>query len=175
MTRMQPHVAFRAQLVIREQRQLYDYWVKSAGTRDMPARADISPADFPRLLPNVSLIDIEDNPLRFRVRLAGTRVREIYDREVTGLYLNDIHSGKSHDYWQSAHRRLAETARPSQGVLRSPREAKEHLVQFWLRLPLMCTARKPAMILCYDVCIPIAEMDNPAFTRQHSEPVTARA
>ena len=54
----------------------------------MPDRADISPAHFPlRLLPQVSLIDAKLGSGKLKVRLAGTRLREIYDREITGLYL----------------------------------------------------------------------------------------
>jgi len=51
--------AFRAQLVIPEQRQLFDYWSEKAAGRPMPDRTDISPAHFPRLLPQVSLIECE--------------------------------------------------------------------------------------------------------------------
>jgi hypothetical protein len=76
----------RAQLVIPEQRQLYDYWTDRSRNRPMPERKDISPADIPRLLPWISLIDVEKSPRRYRVRLAGTRLREVYDREsvITG-------------------------------------------------------------------------------------------
>ena len=34
--------AFRAQLVAQGQRELYDYWLQTAGSRRMPARSDIN-------------------------------------------------------------------------------------------------------------------------------------
>lgn len=166
--------AFRAQLVIPEQRQLYDYWLERAGDRSMPARKDISPVDFPRLLPGVSLVDVAPEDERFRVRLAGTRLREIYEREITGLYLDEFDWGEHRDYWMSAYAHVAGTGRPAQGVVRGPRVSKEHLVQFWLRLPLSATAGRVDMILCYDAFVPAADFtDRAAATAELATPLQA--
>lgn len=151
-------IAFRAQLVIPEQRQLFEYWLDRAAGAAMPARRDIRPADIPHLLPNISLLDILRSPCRMRFRLAGTRVRDIYDREVTGLYLEDIDWGAQVDYWRTAHERVADTGRPAQGVVRSLRGSKDHLVHFWLRLPLVTEGPEPSMILGYDVSVPVSQM-----------------
>jgi hypothetical protein len=151
-------IAFRAQLVIAEQRQLFEYWLACAAGAAMPARRDIRPADIPHLLPNISLIDIHRAPRRLRFRLAGTRVRDIYDREVTGLDLDDIDWGGQADYWRTAHARVADTGRPAQGVVRSLRDSKDHLVHFWLRLPLVTEGPDPAMILGYDISVPVSEV-----------------
>lgn len=164
MVREPSPVAFRAQLVIAEQRQLYDYWLERAAEATMPARRDIRPADIPSLLPNISLIDIEPAPRRFRFRLAGTRVRDIYDREVTGLYVDDLDWGGQAPYWQAVHDRVAASGLPSQGVVRSPRAAKNHLVHFWLRLPLATDSSEPGMILCYDASVPVSSMAGSART-----------
>lgn len=145
------NVAFRAQLVIAEQRQLYDYWAESAAGRAMPARGDISPAHFPRLLPNVSLIERVGS--RLKVRLAGTRLRDIYDREITGLHLDEIDWGDKRPYWQAVYDHIQSTFRPAQGVIRAPGLDKDHLVQFWLRLPLSYGGRLASMILCYDIFV----------------------
>jgi hypothetical protein len=158
MMREPLRVAFRAQLVIAEQRQLFDYWLQRAAGVAMPARRDIQPADIPHLLPNVSLIEIHRCPCRMRFRLAGTRVRDIYDREVTGLYLEDIDWGGQAEYWRTAHVRVADTGRPAQGVVRSLRASKDHLVHFWLRLPLVTDGPDASMILGYDVSVPVSEM-----------------
>ena len=149
--------AFRAQLVVPEQRQLYDYWVGRTEGRSMPARADISPADFPSLLPLISLIDVEHETHRFRVRLAGTRLREVFDREITGAYLEDLDWGDMTEYWLSAYNRVVQACKPAQGMVRGPRKAKDHLVQFWLRLPLSNDGERVTMILCYDAFVPSAE------------------
>lgn len=124
----------------------------------MPGRNSIRPADIPRLLPHVSLIEIERSPLRFRFRLAGTRLRDLYDREVTGLYLDEVDWGGQSEYWRAAHHRVAETGRPAQGVVRGLRAVKDHLVHFWLRLPLSTERAQPGIILGYDVSVPVSDM-----------------
>ena len=168
MMREPSRVAFRAQLVIAEQRQLFDYWLERAAGAAMPARRAIRPADIPHLLPNICLIDIHRPPYRLRFRLAGTRVRDIYDREVTGLYFDDIDWGGQAEYWRTAHERVADTGRPAQGVVRSLKASKDHLVHFWLRLPLATDGPDASMILGYDVSVPVSQMpevvDVPAFS-----------
>ena len=143
------HIAFRAQLVLPEQRQLYDYWLEKASGRAMPDRTDIHPAHIPRLLPHVSLIEVAGG--RCRIRLAGTRLRDVYDREITGLYVEDLDWGDKRDYWLEAFRRTVEEGKPAQGVIRGPRVHKEHLVQYWLKLPLTLEGTQGVgLILCLD-------------------------
>lgn len=147
-------LAFRTQLVVPEQRQLYDYWLARARGGELPSRGDIDPGDLRRLLPSISLIDVEEECGRFRVRLAGTQLREIYDREVTGKYLDELEWGDKADYWLSAYQRVVDTRRPAQGIVRGPRIGKDHVVQFWLRLPLSRDGNAVSMILCYDSFVP---------------------
>lgn len=163
------NTAFRAQLAIPEQLQLYDYWQTRANGRPMPCRADLSPADFPTLLPSISLMEVEPQSGRLRVRLAGTRLRDIYDREITGLHLDDFDLGDKHDYWMAAYRRVIETGRPAQGVVRGPRVNKDHLVQFWLRLPLGQTPNGVTMILCHDDFVSAVDVPD----HLAAEPMTA--
>jgi hypothetical protein len=82
--------AFRAQLVVPEMRQLYDYWLERAGERAYPARHDINPCHVPRLLSGISLIDVAADITQSKIRLAGTRLREVYDREITGLAIGSL-------------------------------------------------------------------------------------
>lgn len=130
------NIAFRAQLVVPEQRQLYDYWLSRAQGGSLPGRADINPAHIPRLLPYISLIDVGAKIETSRVRLAGTRLRDVFDREITGLSIDDLDLGAKRDYWMAAYRRTAVDGKPTQGIVRGPRVNKEHLVQYWIRLPL---------------------------------------
>jgi hypothetical protein len=163
------NIAFRAQLVISEQRQLYDYWIAKTAGRPMADRSDINPAEIPRLLPFLSLIEIEPASGRYRVRLAGTRLREIYDCETTGLFLDELDWGDKRDYWLAAYHRIASEGKPAQGAVRGPRTQKEHLVQFWLKLPLSVAQRRVGMVLCYDAFLPATE----AAEAQHLD-LTAR-
>ena len=142
--------AFRAQLVVPEQRQLYDYWLELATGAGVPHRSAFNPARLPRLLPGISLVDVETDISKCRIRLAGTRLREIYDREITGLTVCDIPSTGKHDYWHAAYHRTIVQATPTQGLVRGPMVNKEHVVQYWMKLPLRTVGQGVGMVLCYD-------------------------
>ena len=88
------NVSFRAQLVVPELRQLYDYWLEKARGRQMPGRSDIHPAHIPKLLPHISLVDVDAGSGACCVRLAGTRLRDVYDREITGLAVEELDLGE---------------------------------------------------------------------------------
>lgn len=158
MTAGASDTAFRAQLVLTEQKQLFDYWCTKQASDQLPNRNQICPTEISGLLSNVSLIDIERDPFRFKFRLAGTRLREVYDREVTGLELSECGPDFNQDYWTRTYVHVSETGKPAQGVIRGPCADKEHLVHFWLRLPLATLDNCPAMLLCHDAIVPAEQM-----------------
>lgn len=155
------NIAFRAQLVVPEQRQLYDYWLGCASGQEMPSRSDINPAQIPRLLPYVTLVDVQDDIGRSKVRLAGTRLRDVYDCEITGLCLDELDFGTQRDYWMAAYRHTAIDGKPTQGIVRGPLVNKEHLVQYWIKLPLACPHKTGVgMILSLDYFLSAIDDEN---------------
>jgi hypothetical protein len=72
--------------------RLYAYWQHHRGKRggQLPRRADIAPDQIRDLLPNIMIVDVERDPMRFRYRLVGTRVVEYNGVEFTGRYLGEI-------------------------------------------------------------------------------------
>lgn len=123
----------------------------------MPGRQDISPAKMGRLLPGITLVDVAEDLPRSTIRLAGTRLREIHEREITGQAIEALEWGDKREYWLAAYRRTVERGEPTQGVLKGPRVQKEHMVQYWLRLPLSRGGDKADMILGHDFFVPAAE------------------
>ncbi|WP_119301275.1 PAS domain-containing protein [Dongia deserti] len=72
--------------------RLYAYWQHQCERRDgtPPKRGDIAPDQIRGVLPNIMIVDVERDPLRFRYRLVGTRVVEYNGLEFTGRYLGEI-------------------------------------------------------------------------------------
>ena len=70
---------------------LLDYWSGLCFGRRMPARTDIDPMDMPRhLLPNILLIQVFHDPLRFYYRLMGTAIADILGEDWTGKFSDEI-------------------------------------------------------------------------------------
>jgi len=60
------------------------YWNEKRRDRAMPARGDISPFEITDLLPVVQLYDVVDRGAAYRVRLFGTAVARLFERDPTG-------------------------------------------------------------------------------------------
>jgi hypothetical protein len=146
--------AFRAQLVTQGQRELFDYWLRSAAGRRMPARSDLDPLKVPRLLPSIGLIDVREGVDQASFRLAGTRLHDIYGQEITGKRACEVFSGACADYWRRIYNRVVAEGLPFQGAVRGPAQGRDHVVLFWLRLPLSEDGGRVDRILCYDVAGP---------------------
>ena len=71
-------------------RQLFQYWNEKRGHRSAPSREDIDPAQMVEFLSNVFLIDVEEEPRRYRVRLMGTALDHWYGRDLTGCHVDEI-------------------------------------------------------------------------------------
>lgn len=143
--------AIRAQLIVPEQRDVFDYWLSKAPEGGYPTRADIQPAELRRILPSLSLVDVtEDDAPRLRVRLAGTRLRDYFGVELTGRYLDEFDFGDQTDYWDAAYHEVVRGGRPAQGVIPLTPWSQPHIFQFWLRLPLANEEGRIVMVLGHD-------------------------
>jgi hypothetical protein len=57
-------------------RTLYEYWRSISPKGRLPGRQHFDPVDIPALLPNIWLLDVHRDPIRFWRRLVGSRVVE---------------------------------------------------------------------------------------------------
>ncbi|HEX3862566.1 MAG TPA: PAS domain-containing protein [Stellaceae bacterium] len=73
-------------------RQAYLYWRQKAAGRQLPSRGDIDPADIPKLLPDIMLVDVLPEN-RYRYRLIGARNADAHGLNVRGHYLDEILPG----------------------------------------------------------------------------------
>ncbi len=53
-------------------------------------REDFDPVEFPRVLGNITIFDVERDPWRFRVRIVGTRIVQETGRDTTGVCLDEL-------------------------------------------------------------------------------------
>jgi hypothetical protein len=153
---MPSELAFRAQLILREQRELYGYWWSCAQSRPMPSRYDIDPIDIPHLLPGLSLLDAGKHLTLLRYRLAGTRVREIYGTEITGRGVFESTLQHKRDYWLSVYGKVIGEGMAMQGTVRGPVAGRDHLLLIWMRLPLSGLSGDVERVLGYDAALPVS-------------------
>lgn len=153
---MLSELAFRAQLVIREQRELFDYWRTCAQNKTLPSRSRINPAAISSLLPGISILDAGARSEDIIYRLAGTRLREIFGCEVTGKSVFHLDYGEKKKYWLNVYRKVIDEKMPMQGAIKGPVVDRDHVVLFWMRLPLSDDQATVNKILCHDVALPVS-------------------
>jgi len=75
---------------------LWRYWDAKRGHRRMPQRREIEPAEIPRLLPHLQLVErVEDKG--YRHRLTGSAVAQGYGFDATGKFTQDVLSPARHE------------------------------------------------------------------------------
>lgn len=70
--------------------RIYTYWQSKRGEHRWPARADISPADFPWLLGKIGILETEGEPPNFRYRLDGSAIAETHAQDMTGQTVDKV-------------------------------------------------------------------------------------
>lgn len=60
---------------------LYELWRSKRGLRMMPSKADFDPAEFPGLLPDIFIMQVDG---RYTVRLVGERIVDFVGRSTKG-------------------------------------------------------------------------------------------
>jgi hypothetical protein len=121
----------------------------------MPMRADIDPAAIPALLPGISILDTAPHS-HLIYRLAGTRLREIFGQEVTGKSVFELGLGEKQGYWRAVYRKVVDDKVPMQGAVKGPVVDRDHVVLFWMRLPLADDGMVVNKVLCHDVTLPVS-------------------
>ena len=100
--------------------ELYAYWERKRGSRRMPSRADIDPADLKRILPNILLAKIDRESRRVRYTLVGTRCVAHAGMDYTGHYLDEIDFTCDFDTdWDEVYRVLTREKRPVFGIVKT--------------------------------------------------------
>jgi hypothetical protein len=136
-------------------RQLHRYWRRKRDERAMPRRADIDPLELRNLLGSLFLIDVGYEPLGFRYRLAGTRLVELFGRELTRVDVGEVVFQGTRPPLREQCSDVALNRRPSYIIMLIGNE-RRRLVYRQLLLPLSNDGKKVDILLGGAVFAPVA-------------------
>ena len=96
---------------------LLQYWNQKRGTRPMPSRVEIDPAELKPLLPHIMMLTAEHAPFRVRYRLVGTEIVRFAKFDFTGRYADALNFQDDDGAdWTDFYRASAEARRPALGL-----------------------------------------------------------
>lgn len=68
-----------------------EVWTRARGDRFAPRWSEIELLDFPtHIIPLIYVVDVEQDPLRFRYRFIGSKVCDFEGTDYTGQYVSDL-------------------------------------------------------------------------------------
>lgn len=88
------------------------YWNHLRGDAPLPLARDLRPEDIPYALGHVALVEAEHGTGRFRYRLVGTELTELWGRELRGAYVDETYGFAIRQEVLGAYRRVVRTGRP---------------------------------------------------------------
>jgi hypothetical protein len=68
---------------------LYEYWRSISPEGRLPGRQHFDPSDIGALLPNLWLLEVHHEPLRFWRRLVGSKIEEFAGQNLTNGWVGD--------------------------------------------------------------------------------------
>lgn len=134
------------------QSTLIQHWMSCCSTGVLPMRSELDPGTIRAQLSAISIIELSSEGSA-RFRLAGSKLRQLFGREMRGRYLEEL-DPTTYDMWSLGLARVLEEVRPVGGQIR-----REHETHTWLRLPLR-SEKQGALILCHDELIPNQRLVN---------------
>ena len=135
-------------------RQIVGYWTAIHPPSGLPGRQHFDPLQVPRLLPNIRLLDVVGQPPRFRVRLMGTRMCEVFGGEQTGRWLDEIFSNLDGSLTHTELLRTIESRAPRWRRGKPALEVeKDFLDMERVYLPFARDGQTVDLILTYLLCI----------------------
>lgn len=128
--------------------RLLAYWNEKRGARSMPSRPDIDPVDLKFALGDITLIDVEPNPLRFRVRLEGTNAVARSRVDMTGRYVDQLPMAEYRTQLTESYARIVAERRPDWARRSVVLDQRSYIYEV-LWLPLSQDGETVNMILVY--------------------------
>ncbi len=129
-------------------KDLLAYWLKIHPKDKIPSRQIFDPMSIPKVLPYITMTDVERDPFRLKFRLLGTAVNNAFGREFTGKYFDEEFPNYATSVGYLQRKNVAETGLPEhyvgQGKLRYNLDFKS--VE-WVLLPLASDGHTPDVII----------------------------
>ena len=133
-------------LISDSHRSLYAWFTTFSERDTLPSRADFEPLDFPTSLQHLVLVDVEQDPVRYRARLVVTAIPEARGLDATGDYYDETTGTEEAIARAGA---AVKSGKPSfytnQPMTWSPKDYKRYSV---LTLPMSSDGNTVDVIMC---------------------------
>lgn len=96
----------------RKHTEAMSYWQRLCTQDGIPAYSWFDPSEIPGILPHLMVLDVISEPLDFRYRLMGEKVRALQRQSLTGWRVSELPDGAAGKRLMSSRKRVVETGEP---------------------------------------------------------------
>lgn len=143
-----------------QMRALLDYWNRKRAGRPFILWSDLRPSEILPLLPVIFVLDIENRPRRYRIRLMGSGIVKRFGGEFTGRYMDELDFGSATAQVLADYDQVADRVTPHHAFSEYTRQGGGRMEAERLALPMSTDGRAVDRILG-------AVLHTPCGVRQH--------
>lgn len=127
--------------------ELLEHWKTLRGERQMPRRSDFNPAQVPRLLSALCLVEVIDGGNDYYYRVAGSRLEEMCGQKLQSRRFSEIPHAEARESMQATCKACVQSAGPVviKNQLREP--GRDHMSITAIILPLSDDGETVNMVL----------------------------
>lgn len=93
--------------------EIFHFWKGRCQAGGLPGVQEMDPVELPRtVLPFIILLDVCENPTRFRYRLTGTKIDQVQNRNISGTYVDEHNPKELREFLTEDLLEMMETAEP---------------------------------------------------------------
>lgn len=142
-------------------RSLLGYWNRKRDRRLFILQSELEPREIVSLLPLICILDVENDPRRYRVRLMGTEIVQRFGCECTGRYLDELDFGEAKAQVLADYDRVVHSVEPRLAFLEYTQQGRGRIQAERLALPMSTDGRHIDRVLGAVIHVPFCATDIP--------------
>ncbi|MEM7651892.1 MAG: PAS domain-containing protein [Pseudomonadota bacterium] len=132
----------------------YEYWDSKISDNRPPLRSNIDPIEIPQFLTGIVLYEVMEGGDRFRFKLWGTLLTQIYGYDCTGKFADEVFEDSRSADIHRVLRGVAETQQPHYWEIDTPVENRTFMKYRRIALPLWTNADRVELLIGFHTALP---------------------
>ena len=140
---------------------LFDYWNKKRGGRRFILRSELEPGEIAPLLPLVFILEVQQKPRRYLIRLMGTEIATRLGGDSTGRYVDELDFGSTKKQVLAGYDHVVDNAEPHLSFSAFTQGGRRKLQVERLALPMSTDGLAIDLILGSVIHVPLGALGIP--------------
>ena len=147
-------------------RSLFDYWDEKRGDQRFLLRSQLEPREIVSLLPLVFILEVDQEPRRYRIRLMGTEIAARLGDDFTGRYVDELDLGEIKEQLLAGYDHVIDRVEPHLDFAEFTQHGRDRMQVERLALPMSTDGLIVDLILGAAILVPLDAVGIPKAIRK---------